>query len=43
LFTPPSSVDRTRTPRPGGKAFPAAYRDDLRELIPTPRDPEDTP
>jgi uncharacterized protein DUF222/HNH endonuclease len=43
LFTPPSSVDRTRTPRPGGKAFPAAYRDDLRELIPAPRDPEDTP
>ncbi|MGW1676232.1 DUF222 domain-containing protein [Saccharopolyspora sp. NPDC002376] len=43
MFTPPSNMDNSRTPRPGGKALPAAYRDNLRGLIPTPRTPEVTP
>ncbi|SDW13237.1 HNH endonuclease [Saccharopolyspora shandongensis] len=43
VFIPPTSVDRSRTPRPGGKALPAAYRDNLRDLIPKPRDPEGAP
>ncbi|MDA3627918.1 DUF222 domain-containing protein [Saccharopolyspora sp. WRP15-2] len=42
MFTPPSNMDKTRTPQPGGKALPAAYWDNLRELIPTPRTPEVT-
>ncbi|MER7011305.1 DUF222 domain-containing protein [Saccharopolyspora sp. NPDC000359] len=42
MFTPPSSVDMTRRPKPGGKALPAAYRDTLRKLIPTPRTSEGT-
>ncbi|MDA3624222.1 DUF222 domain-containing protein [Saccharopolyspora sp. WRP15-2] len=40
VFTPPSDVDPSRTPRPGGRALPAAYRDTLRDLIPAPRAPE---
>ncbi|KAA5831984.1 DUF222 domain-containing protein [Saccharopolyspora hirsuta] len=43
MFTPPSSVDTSRKPKPGGKALPAAYQDTLRGLIPTPRTPEGTP
>ncbi|MDA3650327.1 DUF222 domain-containing protein [Saccharopolyspora indica] len=43
MFTPPSSVDGSRKPKPGGKARPAAYRENLRGLIPTPRTPEGTP
>ncbi|WP_093155707.1 HNH endonuclease signature motif containing protein [Saccharopolyspora antimicrobica] len=43
MFTPPSSVDKSRKPKPGGKARPAAYRETLQGLIPTPRTPEGTP
>ncbi|MER7012003.1 HNH endonuclease signature motif containing protein [Saccharopolyspora sp. NPDC000359] len=40
VFTPPSEVDPSRAPRPGGRALPAAYRETLRDLIPAPRVPE---
>ncbi|KAA5834579.1 DUF222 domain-containing protein [Saccharopolyspora hirsuta] len=43
VFTPPSSVDLARAPRPGGRALPAAHRDTLRDLIPAPRSPEGIP
>ncbi|MGP4017672.1 DUF222 domain-containing protein [Saccharopolyspora sp. 5N708] len=39
MFIPPSTVDFRRTPRPGGKALPAAHRDNLRGLIPAQRAP----
>ncbi|MER5393173.1 DUF222 domain-containing protein [Saccharopolyspora sp. NPDC002686] len=41
LFTPPTTIDPTRTPRPGGKALPAAFRDALHNSIPKPRPPEE--
>ncbi|WP_334271069.1 HNH endonuclease signature motif containing protein [Saccharopolyspora indica] len=40
VFTPPSDVDPSRVPRPGGRALPAGYRETLRNLIPAPRAPE---
>ncbi|MER7082566.1 HNH endonuclease [Saccharopolyspora kobensis] len=42
VFTPPSDVDPSRKPRPGGRALPAEYRATLRDLIPAPRAPEGT-
>ncbi|WP_342782935.1 HNH endonuclease signature motif containing protein [Saccharopolyspora hirsuta] len=40
-FTPPSTVDLSRTPRPGGRATPAQHRALIERQLPRPRDPVD--
>ncbi|MDA3628021.1 DUF222 domain-containing protein [Saccharopolyspora sp. WRP15-2] len=38
-FTPPSTVDPSRTPRPGGRATPAQHRALIERHLPRPRGP----
>lgn len=40
-FIPPSTVDRLRTPRPGGRARPVEHRALIERWLPRPRDPVD--
>lgn len=42
IFTPPSTVDAARRPRPGGRPTGAEQNTILRRAIPTPRRPEET-
>jgi uncharacterized protein DUF222/HNH endonuclease len=43
IFTPPSTVDASRRPRPGGRPTGTEHNTLLRQAIPHPRPPEATP